>query len=145
MFLTHASSASMFYLLCAIGFTTLAYINGSNSGLKTVLVEGKQQNNCSESSVEMTQPSVHFGVELGRKDKGRKCPTCSLTILNLSWCLAKVPNKHSLNSDNVACCFHPAVVARNTEGMKCKCCKLGVGEHCRTEKACCYKPKRDGC
>jgi hypothetical protein len=71
--------------------------------------------------------------------KARSCPACSLTIMNLSWCIKDVPNKHYLDSSKVACCYHPYVIARNTDGMKCKCCKLGVAEHCRKSKPNCYK------
>ena len=69
----------------------------------------------------------------------RPCPTCSLTIMNLSWCIRAVPNKHYLDSSKVSCCYHPTVIARNTDGMKCKCCKLGVPEHCRAHKPNCKR------
>ena len=68
----------------------------------------------------------------------RACFVCSATIMNLSWCIRAVPNKHYLHSSNKSCCYHPAVIAKNPDGMRCKCCKLGFAEHCRSYKSNCY-------
>jgi hypothetical protein len=74
-----------------------------------------------------------------RRDEfaARLCPACSLTTMDLSWCINAIPDKNAL-PNHPECCFHPAVIAKNPGGMKCRCCKLGVAEHCRTKKPCCY-------
>lgn len=63
------------------------------------------------------------------------------TLQKLSWCTegaGAVRSKHDLNFGNAACCFHPGVIARDPAGMKCKCCELGVLEHCNRDNQNCF-------
>ena len=83
-------------------------------------------------------------TRIRRKDFApRACPACSLIIMNLSWCIWTIRDKHDLHY-HPECCLHPRVIAKNPGGMKCRCCKLGIAEHCRTWKPWCNIPQRYG-
>ena len=70
-----------------------------------------------------------------RKEVRANCRTCTLTIMDLSFCRPKVLTKHDLLA-HPTCCFHPSVIALDSDGMNCRCCKLGSPAHCDGRNCC---------